>query len=304
MGDGCIDGLCSAGAETLPCDDGNVCTDDGCAPLEGCVFQPNEAGCTDGDACSVNDMCSDGDCVPGSLLVCNDDNVCTADSCDALDGCLYAPVEGVCDDGNSCTGADACQDGNCLGGADIDCDDGNDCTTDACKALTGCSNTPNELACDDGNHCTVSDVCSDGACTGSGPQNCDDGNPCTDDSCTPGEGCVYTNNTAPCNDGAECTDNDVCSGGTCTGTQKKVKVYDHMIGADTLLSCSGGNDGFNFLCNHAGYGAFTGNALSGDYQSGSACWAVGEADGKVNELYCCCGSGCTHYAYVECYVCK
>ncbi len=72
------------------------------------------------------------------------------------------------------------------------------------------------------------------------------------------------------------------------------------MGAETLLSCQGGNDGFNFLCNYAGHGAWTGNAPQGDFKSGAPCWAVGEADGKINQLYPSCGAGCTHYSYVEC----
>jgi hypothetical protein len=54
-------------------------------------------------------------------------------------------------------------------------------------------------------------------CAG-GPSVCNDANPCTDDSCSPGTGCVFANNTNACNDGNGCTINDVCSGGACNGT--------------------------------------------------------------------------------------
>ena len=69
------------------------------------------------------------------------------------------------------------------------------------------------------------------------------------------------------------------------------------------LCKGGGHDGFNFVCNYLGYGAATGDHPTGDYQGGCPCWAIGEADGRVNQSYCSCGGGCTHWAYVECYVC-
>jgi subtilisin-like proprotein convertase family protein len=47
---------------------------------------------------------------------CNDGNPCTSDSCDALLGCVHAPVTGpACDDGDPCTTNDACAAGVCAG---------------------------------------------------------------------------------------------------------------------------------------------------------------------------------------------
>src|SRR5690348_6149758 len=99
--------------------------------------------------------------------------------------------------------------------------------------------------CDDGNTCTSSDVCSDGACTGTPAMagSCDDGNPCTvDDSCVNGTckgtpmagltcgdtGCEGScdnfglcvpdalKQMQPCTDGfGDCTTNDVCLGTIC-----------------------------------------------------------------------------------------
>jgi len=78
--------------------------------------------------------------------------------------------------------------------------------------------TNNTDACDDGDACTVTDVCLDGACTGSGAPDCDDGNLCTDDSCDSGLGCVNAFNTLPCDDGNECNVTDACLNGVCVGT--------------------------------------------------------------------------------------
>src|SRR5262249_26790935 len=51
----------------LDCDDGDVCTDDGCSPSTGCVHATNTAPCEDGDAATILDHCAAGTCVPGVL---------------------------------------------------------------------------------------------------------------------------------------------------------------------------------------------------------------------------------------------
>lgn len=59
---------------------------------------------------------------------------------------------------------------------------------DACEG--GCGPGSNGTACDDSDPCTESDVCLDGACSGT-PIDCDDGNVCTNDSCG-AAGCANT----------------------------------------------------------------------------------------------------------------
>ena len=111
-------GACVAGP--IPdCDDGNQCTDDTCDPLLGCQHQNNTSPCDDGDLCTLfekcdgngvcvgtpvsctdNDRCNGeeicnpatGACMPGTPPDCNDGNVCTADSCDPVAGCLHNKV--------------------------------------------------------------------------------------------------------------------------------------------------------------------------------------------------------------------
>ena len=46
---------------------------------------------------------------------CNDDNVCTTDTCDETDGCENANNTDVCDDSDGCTGNDVCSGGVCAG---------------------------------------------------------------------------------------------------------------------------------------------------------------------------------------------
>jgi len=266
--DHCQDGVC-AGETTLDCDDQNPCTTDTCDDNQGCVHINNTAACEDGDLCTENDHCQDGNCVPGtakdcsayddqcvtgvcdsatgecttepvangtqcddgqacsindhcsngvcigdSQLDCDDDNVCTEDSCDDTLGCVHSYNQAPCDDANACTENDACDQGICTG-AQIDCDNGNPCTTDTCDPQTGCVHTNNTDPCQDGDDCTVGDTCQDGSCVPGGARNCDDSNVCTDDSCVQGLGCVNANNTDPCDDGNPCTEDDYCQDGTC-----------------------------------------------------------------------------------------
>jgi hypothetical protein len=153
--------------------------------------------------------------VSGTPLNCNDNNLCTNDSCDPTAGCVYTNNALPCDDGNSCTTGDICRNGACSGALFANCDDGNPCTADICLPGGGCQHTNTPGSCDDGNPCTSGDTCSGGTCFGGPTTNCNDNNPCTDDACSPTQGCVHQNNNRACDDGNACTVGDVCGGGTC-----------------------------------------------------------------------------------------
>jgi len=85
---------CLAGTPP-PVDDGVVCTVDGCVEGTGVVNAPNDTLCDDADVCSGVETCDVAlDCQPGASLDCNDSDVCTADSCDAITGCGHDPIEG------------------------------------------------------------------------------------------------------------------------------------------------------------------------------------------------------------------
>jgi cysteine-rich repeat protein len=201
-----------------------------CDPATGqCGLVPADEGalCDDQDACTVGDVCSDGQCAAGPEALCADNNPCTVDVCNPKEGCVYAPVAAACNDGDVCTTGDQCVEGDCLGGDPLDCDDGNLCTDDSCNKATGCVHKPNKLPCDDGNACTAGDACSGGQCLSVGMTPCDDGNLCTTDGCDPVLGCTFKVNTAACDDGDPCTSGDKCSMGACKG--------------GVLLQCSDGN---------------------------------------------------------------
>lgn len=149
-------------------------------------------------------------------IVCDDGNVCTADSCDGAGVCVTTPVAGTCDDQDACTTNDHCAAGVC-GGAALVCDDGNGCTDDGCDGVLGCVTADNTAACSDDDVCTATDQCAAGACVSGSAIVCDDGDVCSDDACDPVSGCFTSDNVATCDDQDACTSNDRCAFGTCAG---------------------------------------------------------------------------------------
>ena len=241
--DGCVDGVCQPGPPAT-CDDDNPCTLDTCVTGAGCIHQDADgAVCDDGSSCTTDDVCAGGACVGGEPLNCDDNDLCTIDSCDGVAGCNHSSIadlctdtnpctdeacdpasgcvfpfnDAPCDDQSLCTTGDQCFEGACLG-ALVPVDDANPCTDDTCDPATGPAHVANAVPCDDGDACTLGDQCADSACAaGAGVPECDDENLCTDDACEPAEGCVFTPNSAPCDDETACTSEDQCAGGACGG---------------------------------------------------------------------------------------
>jgi len=167
----CSGGLCQPGTP-IACDDANLCTTDSCDPHFGCVYTDNANLCDDGNACTIEDLCSGGACQPGVPVACTDGDVCTSDTCDPMTGCVYTnqPNGSPCDDGNACTTGEVCVGGTCQLGVGLACSPSDQChVAGICDPLTGlCSNpaAPNGTACNDGNPCTGGDVCVNGVCGG------------------------------------------------------------------------------------------------------------------------------------------
>ena len=218
LADLCLEGAC-VGQSLVDCDDENPCTKDLCGADGLCVYEPLNAPCSDGDACTVGDACQEGQCVPGAPMVCDDLNPCTTDSCSALAGCIFEVNDDLCDDGNKCTLNDQCVAGVCVGQAQT-CFDGNPCTTDVCDPDVGCTHTLNESPCEDGDPCTYGDKCALGECQSGVELDCDDGNACTADDCQAGQ-CVHADVGGDCDDGNDCTQGDSCTAGKCVWTDLK-----------------------------------------------------------------------------------
>ena len=181
----CVAELCEIAVETVVhCDtaDDTQCESTICIPGTGeChrIEKADEEACSDGNRCTIDDRCANGQCLANGDLACDDGELCTDDTCDPTIGCVISYNVAVCDDDNECTLDDACADGACAGGVARDCDDGNPCTDDTCVPDTGCVSMPNALPCEDGNPCTLNDQCTGGNCM-AGTNEC----PCvSDDEC-------------------------------------------------------------------------------------------------------------------------
>lgn len=158
-------------------------------------------------------------------LDCDDDNPCTDERFDVVEGvCVRSNNADACDDGSACTDDDRCAAGACRGDA-IVCVDDVGCTDDLCDPERGCVFVPDHSVCVDDDACSL-DVCDpDGFFDGCTHPPAPDGTVCGDFvACTSIEVCVQRFCTslpipdgAPCSDGDVCTAGDVCDGGACTG---------------------------------------------------------------------------------------
>jgi hypothetical protein len=116
-----------------------------------------DSECDDGLFCTGVETCDLGTnlCVPGTPPSCGDGIGCTVDICDAgLDACVNTPDDGLCDDGEFCTGVETCD-------VDLDCQAGDDpCPDDGlfCTGTEGCNETLDQ--CDPPiDPCTPPEVC-------------------------------------------------------------------------------------------------------------------------------------------------
>jgi RHS repeat-associated protein len=231
-GTSCADANQCNGAETcdgsgacqsstpLSTDDNNPCTSDSCDPATGVHHTPLSAGtsCNDGSVCTTGDVCDGAGSCTGTAVATDDNNACTLDACDPMEGVSHAPQAGkACSTGNACTTGDTCDAaGVCQLGSSVNTDDGNSCTKDSCDALTGIHHDPVAMgsACDDQSVCTSGDTCNGaGQCAGTAVST-DDNNACTIDSCDPVGGVSHT----PASAGTSCADANLCNGTeTCDG---------------------------------------------------------------------------------------
>ncbi len=132
-----------------------------------------------------------------------------------------------CDDGNPCSGVEACSGGFCKAGTPLadnapcvvgDAGVGDAGTHTVCQAGTCVATCTQDSDCDDGDVCTGVETCSpQHICQQGTPMICDDSDTCTDNKCDPAKGCYYPlidadkDGHAPSSLGAcgdDCNDND------------------------------------------------------------------------------------------------
>ena len=268
-----VDTGCYYEPYVVECEEG--CVDGGCRSTQ-CQDQPmgtlcdDENACTEADACDLNEVCR------GSLVDCDDGNVCTTDSCDVLTGCASENNTAACDDDDPCTVGDVCIDGACVA-SEKDCGDDLLCTDDACLADGSCQNAIQAGFCVISNACVSdgqinavdpcwacdSDVdpedwtvregeaCGDGVFC-NGEETCDaggfcvsSGTPCTVQcrmNCNEVDGCAPDTVGVVCDDEIPCTGEDACDGlGNCLGA-----TFDDDLceaGEICMPSCDADGDG-------------------------------------------------------------
>jgi RHS repeat-associated protein len=156
----------------------------------------------------------------------------------ALPSCLTADVTlttcgqcaghangSACNDANSCTTGDHCQDNVCVS-TPVTCTAQDQChDAGTCNPADGACSNPakaNDTPCNDSDACTLADTCQSGACTGASHVTCT-----ASDQCHTAGQCNHSNGTCSnplasdgttCNDGDPQTANDACLAGACTGT--------------------------------------------------------------------------------------
>ncbi len=137
---------CPAGPPDVACDStvGFVNEASPLAAISDCSGCFQDADCDDGILCNGAETCDTGNnvCQAGTAPVCDAigaDAACNVGTCQEGAGCVLTPVgDGTaCDDGVTCSAADSCQAGSCVGGgngdadADLICQDDDNCPNDA-----------------------------------------------------------------------------------------------------------------------------------------------------------------------------
>ncbi len=316
----CLDGDCTAGT-ALTCDDGDACTDDNCIAEEegcrneaidcaddnpcttascdsesGCVYTPVEGACDDGDLCTENDACVEGECV-GEGSGCDDGNPCTIDACDADGNCTNTvEVGALCDDGNACTEEDACNEEALCAGVDAVCDDDNICTDSGCDPELGCVFTPNDADCGDGDPCNGLESCLEGACVTDSIPACGDGvtddvcgEQCDDGNTNDGDGCssvCVEEAPVACLTDADCDDTNVCTDTACTDGECAVSF--NTAGCDDGDACTTDD-----ACNAGTCGGDVANCDDEIECTADSCDAILGCSNVADDSLCDDGNECT-----------
>jgi hypothetical protein len=140
---------------------GSAC--DGTNPTS-CAFTAPNTGCSDGNACTYNDVCNGAGTCAGSAVSCPGNTACASYSCNGTATCAVSYGNGNgCDDGNACTYSDHCNGAGSCVGTTVTCQGNTSCTTYVCNGTPTCTT----VQAGQGTYCG-SCRCGDYECNGAG----------------------------------------------------------------------------------------------------------------------------------------
>lgn len=237
------DGLCSSCLEDDDCGTDTACADVSCGDNGECEADIDVgaviSGDDDGDCDAL--ICVEDELEPQEIFFADDieddDNLCTTDTCDMVEGAVHTPVNenDPCDDGLFCTGTDTCNaTGVCQHTGDP-CSAGGVCANECNEAADNCFNPANDACgnsadtqctnpdtCDGAGNClpnheNMGTSCGDSAnTTCTDPDTCDGNGNCQDNHASAATACDAGGPDSPTADDA-CTDPDRCDGnGSCS----------------------------------------------------------------------------------------
>ena len=265
------DNDCDGDTDTIPCDDGVICTLDTCDGAAGCSYDiQSTAPCNDGDSCTADEGACDtaGVCV-AEAFDCDDNNPCTDDSCTPGLGCSSVS-SGAC----TCESDEDCEppEDRCLGVSkcvtteaqpwfhcEVDpstavvCENPPDatiCLAVECEPATGdcikLSQKEGEVCADPMSLCGLPSTCKGGECVAGAKKKCSDGNACTQDLCVADVGCL--NPPIALN---ACTDDSICTLDLGCDTKDGCKFFDLTPDCDDGEECTADTCDAVVGCQHA-----------------------------------------------------
>ena len=283
---GCITADAKDGAT---CDDGDQCTQktvchgglcaggnmicEICKEQKDCDQWDNNTKCDGYKTCVIKQGDKIGRCewrnnpdVGQEPIICDaeHDLKCAKNLCDPATGqCKLTELVNStsCDDGDSCTSNDTCQNGICRAGKDIDCSGVADaCNTAACRpdpsksAGYECVAIPIAATtlCDaDGSGCTFRDTCDAGKCVAGKKIDCSGtAKECEIGSCKSTGSDAFTCEQKPAKDGDACEDDqfcsadDTCKAGKCVAGSKAPDCSKFETACSTGICDPKANGGF------------------------------------------------------------
>jgi len=172
----CASGECQTSPFVCPPDNNDTdCLIPMCNATTGsCDYVPADGiGCSDGNPCTINDICTNGVC-NGTAKICPaTNNPCQTSVCSFGDCVIIQNTGQSCNADNSlCTVDDLCVRGVCTPGTAVVCETTDVCKISACDATTGACvltsvDAADNISCNDGNGCTKDDRCREqGTCEG------------------------------------------------------------------------------------------------------------------------------------------